>query len=341
MKNIKLVVTAIIIIIISLVIYIFIKKEDDKIVKNENFIFIEDSDDFFNEDKKTNDYIFNNYEDFYDNFKSDKLKKEDFNDYNYLLINIDYNPCSEKNITPTDYNINGDNIDITVKFESVCGGCGPRRLYYLLKLDKNINFLKTNLNYKSVKKEFCNPNLSYKPLIYLYPEKEMNIKVKVGKPELLTTTYPKYENEWDIIAKPNGDIIDKKGRTYYGLYWEGLNNIEKTFNEGFVVNKEDTISFLEEKLSILGLTEKEANEFIIYWLPKLAENNYNLIRFESIGKINNEMPLDINPKPETLIRVFMVYKPIDKIIEIKEQVLDSPIRTGFTVVEWGGTLVSD
>ena len=44
---------------------------------------------------------------------------------------------------------------------------------------------------------------------------------------------------------------------------------------GFVVEGKDTIKFLEEKLKQLGLTDKEADEFIIYWLPKLENNKYN------------------------------------------------------------------
>ena len=138
---------------------------------------------------------------------------------------------------------------------------------------------------------------------------------------------------------PNGELVDKTGRKYYSLYWEGINYIQGKFKDGFVVSREETTSFLEEKLAILGLTEREANEFIIYWLPKLEENDYNLIRFESIENINEQMPLEIKPIPDTLIRVFMEYKPHDNKIDIKKQELTSIDRKGFTVVEWGGSLI--
>ena len=36
----------------------------------------------------------------------------------------------------------------------------------------------------------------------------------------------------------------------------------------------------------------------------------------------------------------MEYKPLDEYINIKEQKLSSVKRTGFTVVEWGGTLIN-
>ena len=179
---------------------------------------------------------------------------------------------------------------------------------------------------------------SEKPIIYLYPTEEIEVTVKVGRLENLTHTYPKYENEWKVIAKPNGDLKDvETGRNLYCLYWEGINTKEPTMEEGFIVQGKDTISFLEEKLEILGLNEREANEFIIYWLPKLESNKYNYIRFQTIEEIDEGMPLEINPEPDSIIRILMEYKALEEPIEIAEQKLTTPEREGFAVVEWGGT----
>lgn len=178
-----------------------------------------------------------------------------------------------------------------------------------------------------------------KPLIYIYPTEETIVNVKLGYPENLTTTYPEYNNNWEVLAKPDGTLADKNSREYYGLYWEGLRKEEVKFDDGFVVAREDSIKFLEEKLATLGLNSKESNEFIIYWLPKLQKNKYNLIRFASMDEINEEMPLTINPEPESLIRVYMEFKGLSKKIEIKEQTLSKVERNGYTVVEWGGTEV--
>lgn len=49
------------------------------------------------------------------------------------------------------------------------------------------------------------------------------------------------------------------------------------------------------------------------------------------------MPLEISKKPDTLIRILMLYKGLDEKIEVKEQILKSPERQGFVAVEWGGT----
>ena len=106
---------------------------------------------------------------------------------------------------------------------------------------------------------------------------------------------------------------------------------------GFIVKGTDTASFLEEKLATLGLTEREAEEFIVYWLPKLEANKYNLIRFETAEEITKNMPLSVYPEPDTLIRVMMDYKPLEEEVDIKEQALETPTRDGFVVVEWGGS----
>ena len=180
---------------------------------------------------------------------------------------------------------------------------------------------------------------SDKPIIYLYPKEDTEVSVKLLKDENITSSYPKYKDQWKVLAQSNGNLKDlKTNRQLYSLYYENRNDIEfKVENEGFVVKSEDTIAFLEEKLAILGLTEREAEEFIVYWLPRLETNKYNYIRFATTDEINDNMPLEINPSPDTIIRVLMTFKGIEKPINIQEQQLETPNRTGFVAVEWGGT----
>ena len=179
---------------------------------------------------------------------------------------------------------------------------------------------------------------SVKPIIYLYPKETTELTVKLGKPENITCSYPKYINGWNVIANTDGTLIDKDtGRKLYSLYWEGINSKEFNTNDGFVVKGSETIEFLEEKLALLGLNEREAEEFIVYWLPILQENEYNYIRFATMDEINKNMPLEFSVKPDTIIRVLMQYKALDNYIEVKEQKLETPERTGFVAVEWGGT----
>ena len=105
---------------------------------------------------------------------------------------------------------------------------------------------------------------------------------------------------------------------------------------GFVIRSEDAADFLDEKLEILGLNDKERNEFIIYWLPRLEQSNYVYIRFLTKDEIDAYQKLNVEPSPDTVIRVMMSYKGLDEPIYVKEQPLDPAERAGFTVVEWGG-----
>lgn len=179
----------------------------------------------------------------------------------------------------------------------------------------------------------------YKPIIYLYPTEETEVKIDLGYSEKILCSYPEYTNGWNVVAKTNGDLINlDNGKNLYSLYYESTNVVDfDCKKDGFIVKGSEISEFLEEKLSILGLTEREAEEFIIYWLPKLQENEYNYIRFATFEEINTNMPLKFSVEPDTLIRVLMTYKGLDNPIDVQEQKLETPIRTGFVAVEWGGT----
>ena len=155
----------------------------------------------------------------------------------------------------------------------------------------------------------------------------------------MTCTYPQYNNGWTVTAAPGGTLTDEKGQTYNYLYWEGETYARYDLTKGFCVKGEDTVKFLEDALDKLGLTRREANEFIVYWLPLMQDNPYNIISFQT-DIYTNAAKLEIDPAPDTLIRVFMAWQSAESYIELPEQKLKSPERNGFTVVEWGGTEIT-
>lgn len=174
-----------------------------------------------------------------------------------------------------------------------------------------------------------------KPILYLYPEEETEVSVRFAHPELLTTTYPKYNNEWKVVAQPNGDLRDINGNYYYGLYWEEQ-EAYKEFNDGFYVEKDDAIEFLEEKLEALGLNDRERNEFIMYWLPILEKNEKSFVHFEFTEELQAENALVISPAPDSLLRINMTVQKVNANPNLPEQELPSFERKGFAAVEWGG-----
>ena len=194
------------------------------------------------------------------------------------------------------------------------------------------------INFVSGIKENCaGVGIGGKPVIYLYPEKEQEVNVKLDLDGKFTFTYPEYNNGWNVTAKPDGTIISD-GKEYSYLFWEGLMpTFKPDFKEGFVVKGSDSAEFLRETLSQMGLTPKEYNEFIVYWAPKLQENEYNKIYFAE-DDYTDKAKLEINPKPDSILRVFMVYEKADENTVLPKQEIKPFERKGFTVVEWGGYL---
>ena len=181
--------------------------------------------------------------------------------------------------------------------------------------------------------------LTEKPVIYLYPEQETTVSVSLDYAGTLTATYPAYEDGWRVTAEPDGTLYDENGNEYSYLFWEGENNTDYDFSKGFCVAGADTADFLREKLAEIGLTPREYNEFIVYWLPQMQENPYNLIAFQS-DCYTQVAQLDISPAPDTLLRVFMAWKPLEEKVDIPAQTLTAPARDGFTAVKWGGSRIN-
>lgn len=221
---------------------------------------------------------------------------------------------------------------------------GSTDVHFLLRLKKgsskdipaSVTEDLDSLGWKIVESVPEDAAVSAKPVIYLYPERTREVTVKLDYTGTLTTTYPAYREGWHVTARPDGTLLDPEtGREYYCLFWEGVSETEYDFSSGFVIPGEETAAFLESALKKLGLTDREAEEFILYWLPKMEGNPYNLISFQQ-ERYTESAKLEITPRPDTLIRVFMAWKPLSAPVEIPEQTLTAPARQGFTAVEWGG-----
>jgi hypothetical protein len=183
--------------------------------------------------------------------------------------------------------------------------------------------------------------IEYKPVIYLYPVQKQLVDVKINYQGNLIVSYPKYNEGWRVTAYPDGRLINQLDNQEYSyLFWEGIDpKANYDLSSGFMVKGADTAEFLQNKLAQLGLTPKEYNEFIVYWLPQMQNNKYNLIHFATKEEYNDRAKLEIKPQPDSLLRVFMVFKKSDEKAEVIPQEIKSFERIGFTVVEWGGTEV--
>ena len=178
--------------------------------------------------------------------------------------------------------------------------------------------------------------LAEKPVIYLYPEQAQEVSVRLDYDGRLTDTIPAYGDGWKVTAWPDGRLVNHSdGKEYPYLFWEGEDRTAYDMTKGFVVLGSGTEAFLREKLEFLGLKEKEYEAFIEYWLPRMEGNPYNLITFQKEAYVETAGLL-ISPKPDSILRVFMVYTPLEQPVPAEEPELAPFERRGFTVVEWGG-----
>ena len=178
------------------------------------------------------------------------------------------------------------------------------------------------------------PPMVKKPAVYLYPQENSFIVVKVDINGEFTKTEPEYGNGWSVFATKEG-IIDGK---YDYLFWEAdLNNLELP-NKGWVVKYEDLENWFDTNLLKLGLNEKEKRQFEEYWLDRLPKSNYYEIKLLSDEFMKQNMDLLVSPEPDTIIRLNFNFRPLSEKTDLTEPVIETPERKGFTVVEWGGIL---
>ena len=211
--------------------------------------------------------------------------------------------------------------------------------FWVYELHKNGTTVREMLEYQY---RMATEESDDKPVIYLYSDIDNKpVRVWIGTEHEITCVYPKQDSNdaWQVYANKDSRICDQSGKEYNYLFWEGLSDMSCDYSKGFCVKGEDSIGFCEDSLSKLGLTCREANEFIVYWLPKLEKNKYNLISFQT-DCYTNAYDLHVEPAPDNMLRVFMAFKPLEEVIDMKAQDLDelrgSFKREGFYVVEWGG-----
>ena len=197
-----------------------------------------------------------------------------------------------------------------------------------------------------------NEPVAKKPVLYLYPQEERHLTVTLDLEGSLDTVYPAPDSQqstergtqasWMVTASPDGTLADQEGRTYPSLFWDGHAPLPDP-ETGFVVAREDAVSFLEDKLAQLGLNDREAADFITYWAPHIRAHEYTFVSFDASTYVQaasysfaDEAGNQV--EPDTFIRVFMTIREARADTVVQPQSLTAPpTRTGFVAVEWGGT----
>jgi hypothetical protein len=222
------------------------------------------------------------------------------------------------------------------------------------KFDRNTSLQLTNLDFRTAAQwTWATPVC--KPAVYLYPTVPTSLKVALNIDGKLTKSIPDYGTTgWDIVAQPDGKLAtsDHQSVTNGYLYYEAdLNNV-KAPEEGFVYAKSDLKPKLTELMTKIGFNTQETSDFLKYWLPRLDKTPYYFVTLLPENVINEKETLLISNlqqatssylpvSPDTLIRARVIFEGLETPITVKPITIPSHTRSGFTVTDWGGSIVGE
>lgn len=210
-----------------------------------------------------------------------------------------------------------------------------------------------------------------KPVILLYPQEDntpVHVELQLSSAWDLCAVYPlgslqqtfhQHGNTkqlqqleqryvaWSVIANACGALTDQSTQHQCDyLFWEALTNGSALFtldlDEAFCVPRTTVATFLNDALERYGLTRRERNDCVTYWLHQLEASPWVLLQFIDQRTYNAAAQLTITPTPTTLIRVFFVFKGVQEQHHACKGKLPEtrPERRGFVAVEWGGMNLS-
>lgn len=185
--------------------------------------------------------------------------------------------------------------------------------------------------------EFIQPHFC-EPIVYLYPPAARSVTVALADAVSPSFSTPVHGASWKVLARPDGELRDAAtGKSYRYLFWEAPSPFVESPERGSVVPAAEVEEFLRGALTRLGLNETERGDFIEAWLPEFGGAPYYFISFFDRKLIDALAPLEVDPAPDSVIRVLMDYRPLDGPIDVAPQEFGpAPRREGFTLVEWGG-----
>lgn len=180
-----------------------------------------------------------------------------------------------------------------------------------------------------------------KPVIYTYAPSSQETTIAVHPNGAFTFTYPAVrEGKWTGTAEPDGSFSTSE-KNYPYLFWEGEGQKIKlqSYDRGFVVENKDIVAFLEEKLTAMGMNEREQTDFITFWGPKMAQSKCGFVRFLFNEEYNAIAEINVTPTPDNLFRVYLLWTPMETTNGFSPVTQEIPTmnRTGFCILEWGGS----
>lgn len=172
-----------------------------------------------------------------------------------------------------------------------------------------------------------------KPNIYIYPESSINLSISIKFPNggRVIKAIPSYNNGWDITVDKSGKIDSN----YDYLFYECTAPDLYQYKKGWRVGHDSLTAFFRINLKRTGFTEKEIQDFVEYWIPKLKSDEY-IIYPQYSEDLKNIVVLKFSEEPDNLIRLFYIIQGsmgLDKELLLPD--IPEFDRSGFHVAEWG------
>jgi hypothetical protein len=179
----------------------------------------------------------------------------------------------------------------------------------------------------------CGP-VVYKPNIYIYPNETKQLTIEIGFPKggHVIQSEPVYNSGWNIMVDTNG-LIDNQ---YHYLFYESIQPDVWQKNKGWVIEKDNLLTFFNENMAEYGFNNIEIKDFTDYWIPLLKNKPRYAIYPQTIDIIEKAILLNVSEKPENLLRLFYFIEGLDQPAQLKAPLTPKPTEHhGFTITEWG------
>ena len=143
---------------------------------------------------------------------------------------------------------------------------------------------------------------------------------------------------WSVSSQPDGTLVEKDTNLQLSyLFWEADSNASlppspplsaidgfgfaEHFDPAYPVLDCDTpttvllpfaelLPYLDKALKSLSLRTPARNDFITYWLPKLAKKSFVALRFLPQAAYQRAATLEVQPAPDVVTRVFMLFRGV-------------------------------
>lgn len=192
------------------------------------------------------------------------------------------------------------------------------------KSDKIASYLISPLFFYTEKPISISMNLPYSAIIHHRYQGEKNkdgISMQFGVDTSGTIYFPNHETA-RYISYDNSDISE----------------VDRP-NEGRIISFDNLDRDLYQLAEDVGLNSKEKDVFVEYFKDKLPQATYYIATLSDYDSAKKVMPWNIEPKPDSEIRLLFLFQPLLEKPVIKEQKFKHFQRNGFTALDFAGIVL--